>query len=76
MTYATKLKSEADFNMNQVYLDADVQKAQNTLAIYQQKAELLLTEYDLKNDRDKLENQKERDRIADEHWEREVAFQQ
>jgi len=76
MTNATKLKAEADFNMNQAYIDADIQKAQNTLAIYQQKAQLLLTEYDLKQDRVKFDYQKERDRIADEHWEREFALQQ
>lgn len=76
MTNATKLKSEADFNMNQAYIDADIQKAQNSLALYQQQAQLLLTEYDLKNDRDKFEYQKERDRIADEQWERQFAFQQ
>lgn len=76
MTNATKLKAEADFNMNQAYIDADIQKAQNTLAIYKQKAELLLTEYDLKQDRVKFDYQKERDRIADEHWEREFALQQ
>ena len=76
MTNATKLKSQADFNMNQAYIDADVQKAQNSLALYQQQAQLLLTEYDLKNDRDKFEYQKERDRIADEQWERQFAFQQ
>ena len=33
-------------------------------------------EYDLKQDRVKFDYQKERDRIADEHWEREFAFQQ
>lgn len=76
MTNATKLKAQADFNMNQAYLDADIQKAQNSLALYQQQAQLLLTEYDLKNDRDKFEYQKERDRIADEQWERQFAFQQ
>lgn len=76
MTNATKLKAEADFNMNQAYIDADVQKAQNSLALYQQQAQLLLTEYDLKQDRDKFEYQKERDRIADEQWERQFQFQQ
>lgn len=76
MQNATKLKAQADFNMNQAYLDADVQKAQNSLAIYQQQAQLLLTEYDLKVDRDKFEYQKERDRKADEQWERQFALQQ
>lgn len=65
----TRLKAEADFNMNQAYLDADIQKAQNALSIYQQKAELAMQEYQLKYQRD-------RDKITDEQWERQFAFQQ
>lgn len=69
MTNVTKLKAEADFNMNQAYIDADIQKAQNSLALYQQKANLLLTEYNLRY-------QKYRDDVADSQWERQFAFQQ
>ena len=69
MTEANKLKAQADFNMNQAYLDADIQKAQNSLAMYQQQAQLLLTEYDLRY-------QKYRDDVADSQWERQFAFQQ
>lgn len=69
MTETTKLKAEADFNMNQAYIDADIQKAQNSLALYQQKANLLLTEYNLRY-------QKYRDDVADSQWERQFAFQQ
>lgn len=64
-----KLKADADFNMNQAYLDADIQKAQNEFAIYQQQAQLALTEYDLKYT-------VHRDKIADEQWERQFALQQ
>ena len=76
MVNAQKLKSEADFNMNQAYKDADVQKAQNSLALYQQQAQLLLTEYDLKQDRDKFMYQKERDAVADTQWQKQFDFQQ
>jgi hypothetical protein len=69
MTNVTKLKAEADFNMNQAYIDADIQKAQNSLALYQQQANLLMQEYDLRY-------HKYRDDVADSQWERQFAFQQ
>jgi len=62
--------------MNQAYLEADIQKAQNTLAIYQQQAQLALTEYELKYDREKFDYQKYRDSVADSQWERQFAMQQ
>jgi hypothetical protein len=55
--------------MNQAYIDADIQKAQNSLALYQQKASLLMQEYDLRY-------QKYRDDVADSQWERQFQFQQ
>ena len=64
-----ELKANADFQMNQAYLDADVQKAQSALSLYQQQAQLALTEYDLKHTRD-------REKVADEQWERQFALQQ
>ncbi|MFG6319605.1 MAG: hypothetical protein K1W33_07130 [Clostridia bacterium] len=70
-----KLKAEADFKMNQAYLDADVQKAQNELDIYKQRMELRLTEYEFKVNRDHFEYQKERDRVADEQWEKSYQLQ-
>ena len=48
MTETKRLKAEADFQMNQAFLDADIQKAQNALAIYQQQAELAITNYNLR----------------------------
>lgn len=76
MNNTNKLKAEADFNMNQAYLDADIQKAQNQLSTYKQQMELALTEYDLKVNREHFEYQKERDRVADEQWERTYQLQQ
>ncbi len=76
ITTANKLKADKDFEMNQAYLEADIQKAQNTLAIYQQQAQLALTEYELKYDREKFDYQKYRDSVADSQWERQFAMQQ
>ena len=75
MNNTAKLKAEADFNMNQAYLDADIQKAENQLSMYKQQMELALTEYDLKVNRDQFEYQKERDRVADEQWEKTYQLQ-
>lgn len=69
MTETTRLKAEADFQMNQAFLDADIQKAQNALAIYQQQAQLALTEYNLRY-------QKYRDDVADAQWEKSYQLQQ
>lgn len=82
MVETQKLKAEADFQMNQAYLDADIQKAQNAITIYQQKAQLALQEYELKFQRDQWEWQKQqamldrqyqasRDAISDQRWQKE-----
>ena len=82
MVETQKLKAEADFQMNQAYLDADIQKAQNAITIYQQKAQLVLQEYELKFQRDQWEWQKQqamldrqyqasRDAISDQRWQKE-----
>lgn len=64
-----QLKADADFQMNQAYLDADIQKAQNTLSIYKQQSELAITEYNLRY-------QKHRDDIADQQFERQMQMQE
>lgn len=69
MTETTRLKAEADFQMNQAFLDADIQKAQNALAIYQQQAQLAITNYNLRY-------QKYRDDVADTQWEKSYQMQQ
>lgn len=68
MTETTRLKAEADFQMNQAFLDADIQKAQNALAIYQQQAQLAITNYNLRY-------QKHRDDVADMQWEKSYQLQ-
>lgn len=69
-----QLKADADFQMNQAYLDADIQKAQSALSIYQQQADLAMKEYDLRFTREQFDYQKERDRIADEQWEKQYQL--
>lgn len=68
MTETTRLKAEADFQMNQAFLDADIQKAQNALAIYQQQAQLAITNYNLRY-------QKYRDDVSDAQWEKSYQLQ-
>lgn len=55
MTTRDKLKAEVDFNINQAYQSADIQKAQTELALYQQKAQLALNMYEYKQQRDQFE---------------------
>lgn len=63
-----KLKADADFQMNQAFMEADIQKAQSALTLYQQKAQLALTEYDLRY-------RKYRDDVADAQWEKSYQLQ-
>lgn len=68
MNTNNKLKAEIDLNINEAYQNADIQKAQNQLALYQQKADLLMNEYSLRY-------QKYRDAVGDEQWEKQYALQ-
>ena len=85
MVETQRLKADADFQMNQAYMEADIQKAQNAIAIYQQKAQLALQEYDMKFARDQWEWQKQqaeldrqyqasRDAISDQRWQKEFEL--
>ena len=71
-----QLKADVDFDLKQAYLEADIQKAQASATLYNQKAQLALQEYDMKFNREQFNYQKERDRIQDEQWERQFQFQQ
>ena len=68
MNNNNKLKAEVDLSINEAYQNADIQKAQNQLALYQQKADLLMNEYSLRY-------QKYRDAVGDEQWEKQYALQ-
>lgn len=81
MVETQKLKAEADFQMNQAFIDADIQKAQNAIQIYQQKAQLALQEYDMKFSREQFnfqreqfEYQKQRDAESDRRWQQEFEL--
>jgi uncharacterized protein YhdP len=81
MVETQKLKADADFEMNQAYLSADIQKAQNAMAIYQQKAQLVLQEYEMKFNREQFDfqkeqfnYQKERDAMSDQRWQQEFEL--
>ena len=85
MVETQRLKADADFQMNQAYMEADIQKAQNAIAIYQQKAQLALQEYEMKFSRDQWEWQKqqaerewqykaERDVVNDQRWQKEYEL--
>ena len=69
MNKNNELKAEVDLQMNEAYQNADIQKAQNNLALYTQKLQLLSQNYQLRY-------QKYRDAVADEQWERQFAMQQ
>ena len=64
-----RAKSNLDLQMNQAYLDANVQKAQNEVAILQQKIEMAMNTYELRYSL-------YRDQIADEHWQKEYELSQ
>lgn len=68
MNNNNKIKAEIDLSITEAYQNADIQKAQNAITLYQQKAELLLNEYNLRY-------QKYRDAVGDEQWEKSYALQ-
>ena len=61
-------KAKLDLQMNQAYIDADIQKAQNMVSIYQQKMELAMNSYQLRYSL-------YRDQVADEQWAQEFELQ-
>lgn len=73
---ARELKSNFDFEINKARQTGDITLAQNALAIYQQKMNLLTQEYELKNNREQFLYQKERDALAQSNWEKEYLYQQ
>ena len=69
-----KAKSEVDFGLQQARIDADIQKAESVANNFLQKMQLLMQEYEMKENRDNLEYQKQRDAIADARYEREFEL--
>lgn len=68
MNKNNELKAEIDLQMNEAYQNADIQKAQNAVQMFEQKINLLLQNYSLRY-------QKYRDAVADEQWEKSYQLQ-
>lgn len=73
---ARDLKSDFDFQISKARQTGDITLAQNALAIYNQKMQLLTQEYELRNNREQFLYQKDQDRLAQTNWEKEYAMQQ
>lgn len=67
MNDMTRQKAEFDLQMNQAYLDADIQKAQNMANMFQQKMEMAMNTYSLRYSL-------YRDQVEDEHWQQEFEL--
>lgn len=67
MNDMTRQKAEFDLQMNQAYLDADIQKAQNMANMFQQKMEMAMNTYQLRYGL-------YRDQVEDEHWQQEFEL--
>lgn len=76
MNTNAKLKADFDLSIEEAYQNADIQKAQNAMSILEQKSNNLLNIYQLRKEQEKFLYQKERDRVADQQWERTFALQQ
>lgn len=75
MNTNAKLKAEFDLSIEETYKNADLQKAENAMSILEQKSNNLLNIYQLRKEQEKFLYQKERDKVADEQWERSFALQ-
>ena len=73
---ARDLKSDFDFQISKARQTGDITLAQNALAIYNQKMQLLTQEYELRNNREQFLYQKDQDKLAQSNWEKEYAMQQ
>ncbi len=73
---ARDLKSDFDFQISKARQTGDITLAQNALAIYNQKMQLLTQEYELRNNREQFLYQKDQDKLAQSNWEKEYALQQ
>lgn len=69
-----KLKANVDFELNNAMIEADVQKAENVANNYLQQMQLLMTEYDMRFNREQFEYQKQRDAVSDMQQEREYQL--
>lgn len=68
MNELNREKAALDLQINQAYIDADIQRAQNMVSIYQQKMDLAMNAYQLRYSL-------YRDQVADEQWAQEFELQ-
>ena len=73
---ARNLKSDFDFQINKARQTGDITLAQNALAIYNQKMQLLTQEYEMRNNREQFLYQQQQDALAQSNWEKQYKYQQ
>ncbi len=67
---ANELKADYDFKITQARQNGSVQQAQAALDLYSQRLQLLTQNYELRQNREQYLYQQERDRIADQQWQK------
>ena len=65
-----ELKADYDFKITQARQNGSVQQAQAALDLYSQRLQLLTQNYELRQNREQYLYQQERDRIADQQWQK------
>jgi hypothetical protein len=72
---AQQLKADFDFQINQARQTGNITLAQNQLALYQQRMELLSREYDMRQQQNQFAYQQQRDTVADRQWQQNFDYQ-
>ena len=72
---AQQLKADFDFQINQARQTGNITLAQNQLALYQQRMELLSREYDMRQQANQFAYQQQRDTVADRQWQQNFDYQ-
>lgn len=67
---ANELKADYDFKITQARQNGSVQQAQAALDLYSQRLQLLTQNYELRQNREQYLYQQERDRVADQQWQK------
>lgn len=67
---ANELKADYDFKIQQARQNGSVQQAQAALDLYSQRLQLLTQNYELRQNREQYLYQQERDRVADQQWQK------
>ena len=65
-----ELKADYDFKISQARQNGSVQQAQSALELYSQKMQLLTQNYELRQNKEKYLYQQQRDKVADQQWQK------